>query len=571
MRNRAVVGAAIALLGATSPALAQRLRGTLTDSMTHEPIPGAVVSISDSAGAFLARGIAGADGRFDVPRFPGSRLIHVVRIGYRPIDATLSAGDGPLNLQMRQIASQLAVVTSSGKRVCPGETGDTQALELWEQARSGFFASIVARDARPPNLKLHYFRVVRDPIRRRVVEDTSWTKEVVGDQPFVAARSASAFEMQGYLIEHADGEREYFAPDESVLLDQAFAGSHCLHVAVADAAHPGQVGIGFDPVDPERDSLVDIRGTLWLDAKTLDLRTLDFDYTNVERVREGGSGGNVTFQLMPTGVPMIVVWTIHTPIIATDESGVSAEGVRRSIPPRPQRNRFRVLGYQLLGAEARTVSWSDGVKWAPKLAAITGIVADLHGRVIEGARVWLNDMPDTTLTDSMGVFRLPRPTLSGLFTLLAADSVLASAGINQTPPKNVLVTDDRNPTRDIDSDILKMYPRADALRSVCPGGNYTPGMGVAIVRVVDTTGAHVVSAKVELETAQKVVVGDTLARSVIRSGETGVTGSFVVCGAATDQPMTFRASKHGARGEGAIQRWTNDIMVLTIVVRFGAV
>ncbi len=85
-----VVGAVLTALAA-APALAQRVRGTLTDSSTREPITGAVVTISDSAGRFLARGIAGADGRFDVPRFPASKQIHVVRIGYRPIDATVPA------------------------------------------------------------------------------------------------------------------------------------------------------------------------------------------------------------------------------------------------------------------------------------------------------------------------------------------------------------------------------------------------------------------------------------------------------------------------------------------------
>lgn len=567
MRSRVVV-AAIALLATTSPALAQRLRGTLTDSSTHEPIPGAVVSVSDSAGKFLARGVAGSDGHFDVPRFDGSKLVHVVRIGYRPIDAIVPATDDVLDLRMRQIASQLSVVTSSGKRVCPGETGNTQALDLWEQARTGFFASIVARDARPPNLRLRYFRVVRDPVRRRVADDTSWIKDLTGDQPFMAARSASAFDTDGYLIEHADGEREYFAPDESVLLDPAFAGSHCLRVVAADPPHAGQVGIGFEPVDPERDSLVDIHGTLWLDAKTLDLRTLDFEYTNVERVRDG-IGGNVFFQSMPTGVPMIVRWTIHSPIIATDESSVSPEGVRHSLPPRPQRSRFRVLGYQLLGAEARRVNWSDGTSWLPRLSSIQGVVADLHGLVIEGARVWLSGMPDTVVTDSMGVFRLPRPMGGGLFTLLAADSVLAGGGINQTPAKTVLVTDDRSPTSDIDADVLRMYPRADALRSICPSGKYVPGMGVAILRVVDTTGAQVIGARVEMETLQRVVAGDTLARPVRRAGESGINGTFVVCGAALDQPMTFRASHHGARGESGIARWTNDIMILPVVLRLG--
>jgi hypothetical protein len=561
-----VVGAVLTALAAAN-ALAQRVRGTLTDSSTREPITGAVVTISDSAGRFLARGIAGADGRFDVPRFPASKQIHVVRIGYRPIDATVPAADELLDLRMRAIASQLATVTTSGRRVCPGDDANSQALQLWEQARSGFLAAVVARDARPPNLRLRYFRVERDPMLRRVVDDTVWVKTIVGDQPFIAARSATAFASEGYMRERAGGDRDYYAPDEAVLLDEAFAASHCLRVIAADPAHAGEVGIGFEPVTPERDSLVEIRGTVWLNGKTLDLRTLDFAYTNLEPVKDGSSG-SIIFQSMPSGVPMIVRWTIHSPIIATDESEMST-GIRRSLPPRRERHRFRVLGYQVLGAEARQVTWPDGSSWQPRLASVTGLIVDLHGRMVPGARVWINGMGDTVVTDTAGVFRLPRPMIGGLFTVLAADSTLAAGGISQTPPHTISVSDDRSLARDIDVDVLKMYPRADALRVACPDNNYVAGYGVAILRVIDTAGVPAVRARIDLETMQAVVVGDTLVRRVQRSGEVGYTGAFIVCGAALDQPMKFRASLRDEHGDAAITHWTEDVMVLTIHLHSG--
>jgi hypothetical protein len=561
------VGAALAVVAAT-PALAQRVRGTLTDSSTREPVTGAVVTISDSAGRFLARGIAGGDGRFDVPRLPGSKQIHVVRIGYRPIDATVPAADEPLDLRMHAIASQLSTVTTSGKRVCPGDDANSQALQLWEQARTGFLAAIVARDARPPNLRLRYFRVQRDPMLRRVVDDTIWAKTIVGDQPFVAARSATAFASEGYMRERAGGDRDYYAPDEAVLLDEAFAATHCLRVIAADAAHVDEIGIGFEAIAAERDSLVDVRGTVWLAGTSLDLRTLDFEYTNLEPVKDG-SGGSITFQSMPSGVPMIVRWTIHSPIIATDESEMST-GIRRRLPLRPERRHFRVLGYQVLGAEAREVTWPDGSRWLPRLASVTGLIVDLHGRAVPGARVWMNGMDDTVATDTAGVFRLPRPTIGGWFSVVAADSTLAAGGINQTPPRTFSVPDDRNLTRDISVDVLKMYPRADALRAACPNNNYVVGQGVAILRVFDTVGVAAVRAHVDMETKRAVVIGDTLVRPVRRSGEVGYTGGFMVCGASLDQPMTFRASLGDEHGEAAITRWTQDVMVLTIRLHSGA-
>jgi hypothetical protein len=403
---------------------------------------------------------------------------------------------------------------------------------------------------------------------RRVVDDTVWVKTIVGDQPFIAARSATAFATEGYMHERAGGDRDYYAPDEAVLLDEAFAASHCLRVIAADPGHVGEVGIGFEPVTPERDSLVEVRGTVWLNGKTLDLRTLDFDYTNLEHVKDG-SGGSIIFQSMPSGVPMIVRWTIHSPIIATDESEMST-GIRRSLPPRPERHRFRVLGYQVLGAEARQVTWPDGSSWQPRLASVTGLIVDLHGRVMPGARVWINGMGDTVLTDTAGVFRLPRPMIGGLFSVVAADSTLAAGGISQTAPHTILVSDDRNLARDISVDVLKMYPRADALRVACPDNNYVAGFGVAILRVIDTAGVPAIRAHIDLETRQAVVVGDTLVRPVRRSSDTGYNGDFIVCGASLEQPMTFHASLRGEHGDAAITHWTEDVMVLTIRLHPGA-
>src|SRR5262249_21035383 len=123
------------------------------------------------------------------------------------------------------------------------------------------------------------------------------------------------------------------------------------------------------------------------------------------------------------------------------------------------------------------------------------------------------------------------------------------------------------PTSDIDIDVLKMYPRIDALRAVCPDGKYNPDQGVAIVRVRDSLDIPAVGASVEVETTQKVVVGDTVTHAVVRKGEAGTGGRFSVCGAEKSQPIVFRATRGDAHGEAAIERWNTDVMVLSITVR----
>jgi len=146
----------IALVAATTAivpaAQAQRVRGTLTDSSTREPVTGAVVSVLDSAGNFLSRTIADDKGHFAAARLRGARTLHVVRIGYQPVDKLIVDGDSTIDLRLMPIASRLATLTASEGRVCPGKPGASEALELWEQARDGLLASVVARESNPPRL-----------------------------------------------------------------------------------------------------------------------------------------------------------------------------------------------------------------------------------------------------------------------------------------------------------------------------------------------------------------------------------------------------------------------------------
>ena len=182
----------IVLVAATAAivpaAQAQRVRGTLTDSSTHEPVTGAVVSVLDSAGKFLSRTIADDKGQFAAARLRGARTLHIVRIGYQPVDKPIADGDTVVELRLMPIASRLATLTASEGRVCPGKPGTNEALELWEQARSGLLASVVSRESNPPRLRIRNYWRERDPVRKRIESDSSRTRELVADRSYVAAR-----------------------------------------------------------------------------------------------------------------------------------------------------------------------------------------------------------------------------------------------------------------------------------------------------------------------------------------------------------------------------------------------
>jgi hypothetical protein len=562
--RRTIAFVVAAILAAAGGAEAQYARGVVRDSATGEPVAGAVVVLNDTAGKFMARTLADASGRFALIRSRGATSLHLVRIGYKPLDFALgaSAPDSVLDIRMHQIAAALTAVTASGRRVCPGETGDMRALELWEQARAALLASVVTRETQPPRIRMHSFKRTFEPIRKRLVADTSSYKEMVVDRSFVAGRPAWAFASQGYMREHLGGEREYFAPDEEVLLDPSFAATHCLRLVSGKGDHAAHVGIGFDPIDDaERDTLVDVSGTLWLARTNPTLQALEFQYTNLER-RADGSGGEIQFAQMPNGVPLIQRWTIHTMILAIDLERMPNGNYRRP-PPRPHRTDVRILGYRESGGVVGFATWPDGREWNSGLPRIRGTVVDDSGRGVPRIAVWFFGSNDTVRTGADGQFTLPF-VFPGLYYVLASDSLLATEGIARTVTTSVYLS--KPEERVIE---LRLHPRSAVLPLVCPAKSYKPGTGVLLSRVVDSTGQPAARAKIEVAARQAFVAGDTVQRVLTQTGEAGADGRFVICGAALDQPIAVRATKNGETATVLLDKWTDDVVVLTLALKRG--
>jgi len=553
------VALCVATFAATSPTLAQSVRGTLKDSLTRDVVPGAVVTVTDSAGAFLARGVSDSAGRFSVMRLPKSQRVHVIRIGYRPLDLALGAGDDSLRIAMNPIPSLLATVSSSAQRVCPGDRENADAIDLWQQARAALLAGVVDRETRAPRVRLRSYWRTFDPVRHRLLDDSVSLKDVTADRSYVAARPAWAFADEGYMRESIGGDREYFAPDDAVLLDPSFAATHCLHTVVGDDKHPGQVGIGFEPVEAGRpDTLVDVAGTLWIDQAKPALRSLEFHYTNLEYYARN-SGGEIHFGVTPTGAPIIDRWAIHSVILAIDED-IRSSPVRHRPPPRPARQNIRLLAYQDVGGEIALADWS-GKLLASDVSRFTGVVVDSAGQRVAGARVWARGHTDTAVTTADGAFSLPF-SAGSTYVILASDSTLATQGIARTVPTPINLAKPGN------WDVwLTYYPRSAVLRLTCPSNTYKPGTGVLLASIVDEKGLAVSHAVVDVEARQAVVIGDTLYQPRRSRGEAGADGRFVVCGADLHQPIFLRVTDGTRSAVGAITEWKDEVNTLTLVLK----
>src|SRR5262249_6232609 len=92
MRRTFAAFAAISVffLGVASRVLAQEVRGTVRESVSRQPIPGAVITLLDSAGRTLGRNITDERGQYRLAVSAATTQLRFIRIGFRPVSVTLS-------------------------------------------------------------------------------------------------------------------------------------------------------------------------------------------------------------------------------------------------------------------------------------------------------------------------------------------------------------------------------------------------------------------------------------------------------------------------------------------------
>jgi hypothetical protein len=421
-RMLALVALLTTLIGVRAPA--QQMRGIVRDSTAGTPLAGAIVIQLDSAGRSGARSITGADGRFAITVTPSTARLRVMRIGYHLIDVVLP-GDrkAAINVAMVHLPPILDVIRVMGSELCPGSPAQGAAFEIWEQARTGLLATIVARDLNPARVKTLRYVTTLSPNDLRVRKQT---KEIVAGsatRPFASSARSSFFANVGYMIE--DGRTRIFnAPDADVLTDESFASTHCFRLRRADAAHPGQVGVAFSPVDG-RDTLVDVQGVIWIDAAAPQVRSLDFTYTSLEPAAMAAHvGGHIDFRTMPNGISFIERWYIRLAALDAPLGGVHRM-TSTAITRRTDLTDLKLRELTDAGGVVLNASWPDGSRFIEPPSTVSGVVVGKEtGTPTVHALVRLVGTPDTVTTDSVGHFRIE--TIPGKYTLEAIDTTISA-------------------------------------------------------------------------------------------------------------------------------------------------
>lgn len=521
-----------------APAYAQRVAGIVRDTALSVPLAGAVVSTLDSLRQPLGRAITDASGRYSLELSPAATQLRVVRIGFQPRIHALAMGrTGTVvaDIWMTKVATLLTTLLVNDERICSSHDGRVAALSLWEQARAGLLASVVAREALPATARLlRYDRRVNvgNPL---VLLQTASITTGRTTRPYTTTAAPSVLAQRGYSQEDAGGRR-FDAPDADALLDDSFAATHCFSVQQPDGDHAGAIGLAFEPAGG-RDTLIDVRGTLWLDATVPALRSLEFRYVGGDKAWEaGGAAGSIHFHSMANGVVFIDEWKLRLPVLQRSERRVSA-GYLGGAPVTEATTRVTQMGET--GGYVLSATWPGQLHFQSALKPYAGRVKEEGtGRPLAGALVVLEATGDTLVADSAGRFEL-FPLLPGRYVVRTADTTFARYVAPRYSRGEVVI----EPGRAVVAEFA-LPVRADAVQSLCGRAERSSTLSVLLGRIADTIDTVRLPRDLRVE-ASWVKEGSIMLRET-QTVSLDDAGRFSLCGVPREKAILLTTKRVGA-------------------------
>ncbi len=314
MRRLAILATAVAFHGFASGVAGAQSRADLhvrLDAGNATPISGALVAIVDGD-KVVAEGLSSSSGTVTIGSLPGSYRVRVRRIGFRPFlsdPVTLPfKGELELHVETQQIVLDAMVVSASAQ--CGAITRDAQTLSsVWDEIIKALRASqLTLSDLDGMRMTRIYTRELGP--NRQLISTQSAMIPITNKRPFGVPDPASLL-TRGYVRGNEVSGWEYFGPDETVLLSDDFAATHCFRVVRDNTKRPGQIGVAFEPAPGRKQS--DIKGVLWVDAKSSELRDVGFVYVNAGILTQFAPGGFAKFRRTSSGRWIVSEWQLAMP------------------------------------------------------------------------------------------------------------------------------------------------------------------------------------------------------------------------------------------------------------------
>jgi hypothetical protein len=278
----------------------------MTLSLDDKPESTVVSTLTNDLGAYSLR--APQPGRYRL----GAKRIGVRRFESEAID--LSAAQGiERNVALEALAYRLPAVTVRSDPLCVRRADQAERVaSLWDEARTALTATQLSlRDRLVRARIVHYIRDLDARTLRLVAERMRRQSIGVVERPFVSL-PGEVLSRVGYWRILPNDSIVYYAPDADVLLSSTFARDHCFGTAEGRGDRAGLTGMSFEP-ESERD-VPDVRGIIWLDARTFELRLVEFRYSRLPSATGNRNiGGEVHFARLPSGAWIVERWFIRMP------------------------------------------------------------------------------------------------------------------------------------------------------------------------------------------------------------------------------------------------------------------
>ena len=527
-RVRLPAGSSLALLVALLSAArlgAQTLRGTVRDP-TNRPLPGVLVLMLDSTSSVAARALTNERGEFTTASTrAGTYRLRMMHIGFQPElsepISLLSGGEIAKTFVYTNARVALDTVRVVDRGSCQS-MGDSAAItfRVWEQARTALHATqLTAASRRLMATTIAYDRVL-EPDLRHVRQQRSNVSTAFVMQPWRVV-SPDSLHRAGYVVTDRTNTTTYHAPGIDVLLSPMFVADHCFQLVPPGRGHEQFMGIAFEPT-PERKKLPEIRGTLWVDRKSSELRRLDFRYVHLSSEQEQLGGGELEFANMRNGAWAISRWSIRMPVLEQTIASQEMGGVQTHVAE------VHVTGGELALAIAAA---SHDTLWTGRTLTVAGTVVDsVSGSSIANADVSLAGTALSSTTDNRGRFAIAK-VLPGTYTLEARTASLDSVGAM----KQTSIT-----LSDSSASVEVRVPSAKQIAStLCAASRQTDasltGIVVGSVRASDSTPAA--NARITAEWQDRGASGPRLVET-----HSDARGAYRLCGVPVGSTLTLRSS-----------------------------
>ncbi len=523
---------------------AQTVHGTVVDH-ANAPVSGVVTQLLDSTARVVARQLSTPSGTFRLtaPR-AGTYRIQTLRIGFLP---TLSNprvfAPGEETTERIVLAGvhvsfdTIRVVGQSSCRVAKDTAAATFAI--WQQVRTALTATDITTNDRSVYTTAVVYDRTLDPSGKKVLTHGSTIRSGFASQPW-SAMTPEGLGREGYVTTDSTGATTYFAPSIEALLSDRFLEDHCLLVTTAGT----RIGVRFEPTR-ERQDIPEIRGTVWLDRASLELRGMEYRYANIPAEQEL-AGGHLEFSRLRDGAWVISQWHIDMPALELRRFSINLGG---QLNRRSQEIRVREIAER--GGELSLARRRTDTLWSRPPLVFSGVVRDTtSGAGVGGAFVAVQGTLVSGVADSEGRYSLHGllPGEYGMEVRTASlDSVGAAHRLNRALADTALAP--------------ILVPTASMYSARVCGPNRMTGTRAGII----VGGVKAVADSIGVSNLPVVAQWEGTATGSSRVvTRTDSTGAFRLCGIPLDGQVNLSAESRGESTEPIAVRIPQDRLLASV-------